>query len=166
MYKFRFKLSKKSPKILMFDQCSRKRWKIGSRTTPHEDTSPPDKKIKPNHCPPGPHSLGIFPTRTTPHWDHYHGIKPLIRTRTCTVGNCPHGKLSGYGKITCSNHLTELRTHWKCVTKLSYDLFFPQSSALRLPINHQFGSTSALPRHSECHTPAMPMSYGHFYTSP
>ena len=35
--------------------------KIGSRTIPHQI------KIKPNHCPPGPQSLGLFPTRTTPH---------------------------------------------------------------------------------------------------
>ena len=47
-------------------------------------------KIKPNHCPPGPQWVGLFPTRTTPHWDHYHGITPLIWTKTCTVGNCPH----------------------------------------------------------------------------
>ena len=53
-------------------------------------------KIKPNHCPPGPQSLGLFPTRTTPHQDHYHKIKPLIRTNTCTVGNCPGGELSRY----------------------------------------------------------------------
>ena len=31
------------------------------RTIPHQI------KIKPNHCPPGPQSLGLFPTRTTPH---------------------------------------------------------------------------------------------------
>ena len=36
----------------------------GSRTTPHEDNSPPDK---PNHCPPGPQSLELSSTRTTPH---------------------------------------------------------------------------------------------------
>ena len=33
----------------------------GSRTIPHEI------QIKPNHCPSGPQSLGLFPTRTTPH---------------------------------------------------------------------------------------------------
>ena len=35
---------------------------------------------------------GQLPTRTM----HTTGIKPLIRTKTCTVGNCPPGELSGY----------------------------------------------------------------------
>ena len=39
------------------------------RTIPHQI------KIKPNHFPPGPQSLGLFPTKTTPHYDHYHGIQ-------------------------------------------------------------------------------------------
>ena len=68
----------------------------GSWTTPHQDNSPPGK-IKPNHCPPGPWSLGQLPTRTTPLQDHYQLVKPLIRTNTCMVGNCPGGELSGYG---------------------------------------------------------------------
>ena len=65
---------------------------IGSRTTPHEDNSPPDK----NKAQPLPTRTTI--PRTIPHQDnsYYHGIKPLIRTKTCTVGNCPPGELSGY----------------------------------------------------------------------
>ena len=66
---------------------------------PPMKTIPHQIKIKPNHCPPGPQSLGLFPTRTTPHWDYYHGIKPLIRTKTCAVGNCPPGELSGYRNV-------------------------------------------------------------------
>ena len=66
-------------------------FKDNSPVTPHQI------KINPKHCPPGPWSLGLFPTRTTPHWDHYHGIKPLMRTNTCTVGNCPGGELCWYG---------------------------------------------------------------------
>ena len=43
--------------------------------------------------------IGQLPTRTmiprtTPHQDHYQPAKPLIRTNTCTVGNCPSEKLS------------------------------------------------------------------------
>ena len=43
-----------------------------------------------------PLPTGITIPRSIPHQDHYHGIKPLIRTKTCTVGNCPCGELSGY----------------------------------------------------------------------
>ena len=73
-----------------------------SRTTTREDNSPHITN-KAQLFPPGPQSLGLFPTRTTAHFDHYHGIKPLIRTKTCTGGNCPGGggvvrggELSGY----------------------------------------------------------------------
>ena len=41
--------------------------KVGSRTTPHLGTIPHWIKIKPSYCPPGPRSLGLVPTRTTPH---------------------------------------------------------------------------------------------------
>ena len=64
---------------------------LSTGTTPHRI------KRKPNCCPPGPQSLGLLPTRTTPHQDHYQPVNPLIRTNTCTVGNCPGGELSGYG---------------------------------------------------------------------
>ena len=68
-----------------------------SRTTP----VPPETifhriKIKPNYCPPGPRSLGQLSAKTTPHQGHYKPMKPLIRTNTYTVGNCPGGELSGY----------------------------------------------------------------------
>ena len=62
----------------------------GSRTIPRWI------KIKPIYCPPGPQSLGLLPTRTTPHQDHDQRVKPLIRTNICMVGNCPGGELSGY----------------------------------------------------------------------
>ena len=67
----------------------------GSRTTPHEDNSPPDK----NKAQPLP--TGTTIPRTIPHQDNsplgpLHGIKPLIRTKTCTMGNYPPGELSGY----------------------------------------------------------------------
>ena len=59
------------------------RGNFGSRTTPHEDNSPPDK----NKAQPLP--TRTMP-RTIPHQDNSplgsHGIKPLIRTKTCTVG--------------------------------------------------------------------------------
>ena len=73
--------------------------KFGSRTTPHEDNSPPDK----NKAQPLPTRTTI--PRTIPHQDNSPlgplpvGIKPLIRTKTCTVGNCPPGELSGYEEI-------------------------------------------------------------------
>ena len=54
-------------------------------------------KIKPIYCPPGPRSLGLILTRTTPHQDHYQWLKPLIKTNIYMVGNCPDcGELSGY----------------------------------------------------------------------
>ena len=61
---------------------------------PTKDNSPPDKnKAQPLHT-------GTTIPRTIPHQDNsplgplYHGIKPLIRTNTCTVGivlvgSCP-----------------------------------------------------------------------------
>ena len=58
---------------------------------PTKDNSPPDT----NKSQPLPTRttipIGLFPTRTTP-----RGKKTLIRTNTCTVGNCPGGELSGY----------------------------------------------------------------------
>ena len=67
----------------------------GSRTTPHEDNSPPDK----NKAQPLPTRTTI--PRTIAHQDNsplgpLPRNKPLIRTKTCTVGNCPPGELSGY----------------------------------------------------------------------
>ena len=47
----------------------------GSRTTPHWRIIPHRIKIKPNYCPPGPLSLGQFPT-ITPH----HGPLPTSKT--------------------------------------------------------------------------------------
>ena len=41
--------------------CDRVIGQLPMRTIPHQI------KIKPNHCPPGPQSLGLFPTKTTPH---------------------------------------------------------------------------------------------------
>ena len=37
-------------------------------------------------------TVGIIP-RKVPHQDHYKPVKPLVRTNTYTVGNCPGGKL-------------------------------------------------------------------------
>ena len=67
----------------------------GSRTTPHEDNSPPDK----NKGQPLPTRTTI--PRTIPHQDN-SPLGPLPRNKTthqdqtCTVGNCPPGELSGY----------------------------------------------------------------------
>ena len=60
-----------------------------SRTTPHHI------KIKPNLLPTRtmiPINIGLLPrvpTRTTAYQDHYQLVKPLVRTNTFTVGNCP-----------------------------------------------------------------------------
>ena len=48
--------------------------------------------------------LHVLPTRitiprTTPHQDHYQPVKPLIRTNTCMVGNCPGWELSWLGVV-------------------------------------------------------------------
>ena len=61
-------------------------------TTPHSDNCPPGQFPTRTIPPPGQ-----LPTRTTPHQDHYKPIKPLIRTNTCTVGNCPGGELTRWG---------------------------------------------------------------------
>ena len=61
-------------------------------TTPHR------LKIKPISCSSEPLSLGLLPT-TTPNQDHYQPVKPLIRTNTWTVGNCPGGELSWWGVV-------------------------------------------------------------------
>ena len=103
---------------------SSSRRKIGDRPPDRIGDRPPDDTlipiyppytlrvcggiIKPNHYPPRPRSLGLLSTRTTPHKDHYHGIKPLIRTNTCTVGNCPGGELSGYAYKHCCQLQTRL----------------------------------------------------------
>ena len=63
---------------------------VGSRTTPHRI------KIKPYFYPTRPLSLGLLFTRITPHQNHYQPVKPLIKTNTCMVGNCPGGELSRY----------------------------------------------------------------------
>ena len=68
-----------------------------SRTTP----VPPETifhrmKIKPNYSPPGPWSLGQLPTRATT-----NQIKPLIRTNTYTVGNCPDAVQVFFFMVTC-----------------------------------------------------------------
>ena len=64
------------------------------RQLPTGDNSP-RIKLKPNNCPPGLLSLGQLLTRTTPHQDNCQPGKPLIRTNTSKVGNCPGGELSG-----------------------------------------------------------------------
>ena len=68
-----------------------------STTTPPPGTILHRMKIKPNYCPLGPRSLGLFPTRTTPHQDHYQQVKQFSRTNIYMVGRSPGGKLSGYG---------------------------------------------------------------------
>ena len=54
----------------------------------NKDNSLPDK-TKAQPLPTGTTIPTTIPY--SPHYDHYHGIKPLIRTNTCTVGNCPGG---------------------------------------------------------------------------
>ena len=78
----------------------------GSRTTPHEDNSPPDKnKVQP------------LPTRTTiprtiPHQDN-SPVGPLPRNKTTHQdqnlygGDCPPGELSGYGNAVHSEQLIQ-----------------------------------------------------------
>ena len=75
---------------------------IVSRTTLHQI-----KIIKPNYCPPGQ-----VPTRTTPHQDHYQPVKPLMRTNTYTVGNCPGRELSGYGSELFNVIGSRTTPHW------------------------------------------------------
>ena len=66
---------------------------MGSRTTPHQGQfppPPPPKKMKPMHCPPGPRSIGLFPTRTsTTKLNHSSGPIPVwwgvVRIRTGTA---------------------------------------------------------------------------------
>ena len=75
---------------------------IVSRTTLHQI-----KIIKPNYCPPGQ-----VPTRTTPRQDHYQPVKPLMRTNTYTVGNCPGRELSGYGSELFNVIGSRTTPHW------------------------------------------------------
>ena len=46
---------------------------------PTKDNFPPDKN-KAQPLPTGPTIPMSIPSRTTPHLDHFHGIKPLIKT--------------------------------------------------------------------------------------
>ena len=70
----------------------------GSRTTPHR------MKIKPNYCPPGPQSLGLFLTRTTiprtiPHQDNSL-LGPLPRNKATHQDQYLYGgELSWWGVV-------------------------------------------------------------------
>ena len=71
------------------------------RTIPHQI------KIKPNHCPPGPQSLGLFP------YQDNSPLGPLTRSKTTHQDqNLYGGKLSSWGVVRIWSNSDLWEGHW------------------------------------------------------
>ena len=112
----------------------------GSRTTPHEDNSPPDK----NKAQPLPTRTTI--PRTIPHQDNSHALGPLPRNKTTHQDqNLYGGELSSWIVVRIRTRLPQfvLKRFDQVVRNVGFTWIFSSWIACRLSSLYSAGSPKA-----------------------